>query len=131
MKEMIYFVYNYIQQKEKIDKDCEPGSSSPEHSRAGTSTGSGDSLVSSPASLASVLSPGARSSVSDSSLASPYGLLQMVNTSAKITRHHTDQEMNGRYRLTLAVIFRLQGQSGPGPQLRRQPRHRGYTMTPR
>ena len=125
MKEMIYFVYNYIQQKEKIDKDCEPGSSSPEHSRAGTSTGSGDSLVSSPASLASVLSPGARSSVSDSSLASPYGLLQMVNTSAKITRHHVDQE------ITLAVIFRLQGQSGPGPQLRRQPRHRGYTMTPR
>ena len=89
MKEMIYFVYNYIQQKEKIDKDCEPGS--PEHSRAGTSTGSGDSLVSSPASLASVLSPGSRSSVSDSSLASPYGLLQMVNTSsAKITR---DQEI--------------------------------------
>ena len=91
MKEMIYFVYNYIHQKEKIDKDCEPSSS--EHSRAGTSSGSGDSLVSSPASLASVLSPGARSSVSDSSLASPYGLLQMVNTSAEITRHHVDKEM--------------------------------------
>ena len=75
MKEMIYFVYNYIQQKEKIDK-AEPGaplesaSSSPEQVK--------DSLVSSP-SLA--LSPGSRSS-SDTSV-SPYGLLQMVNTSCK------------------------------------------------
>ena len=76
MKEMIYFVYNYIQQKEKIVQDAEP-SDSPDHSRAGTSTGSGDSLVSSPSSLA-------RSSVSEASLTSPYGLLQMVNTSAEI-----------------------------------------------
>ena len=120
MKEMIYFVYNYIHQKEKIDKDCEPGSS--EHSRAGTSTGSGDSLVSSPASLA-------RSSVSDSSLASPYGLLQMVNTSAKITRH-SDQERANRY-TEYTVRFRRRGLRDPGPRLRRQPRHRGFTMTPR
>ena len=85
LKEMIYFMYNYVQQKEKIDKDqsmeLESDSSSPDRG-CKTSTGGSDasSLVSSN-SPSSLQSPGSRSSLSDNSGVSPYGLLQMVNTS--------------------------------------------------
>ena len=82
---MIYFMYNYVQQKEKIDKDqsmeLESDSSSPDRG-CKTSTGGSEasSLVSSN-SPSSLQSPGSRSSLSDNSGVSPYGLLQMVNTS--------------------------------------------------
>ena len=78
LKEMIYFMYNYVQQKEKIEKqhdastDGSDTSSSEKTSKAGNSS----SLMSSPGSLQS---PGSRSSLSDTSGSSPYGLLQMVN----------------------------------------------------
>ena len=61
MKEMIYFVYNYIQQKERLDKEEDKQ----------------------PASLGSLgQSPGtsSRDTSSSSLAASPYGLLQMVRS---------------------------------------------------
>ena len=79
---MIYFMYNIVQQKEKIDKQSdrsESDTSSPDRaSSGGGSSSKVDSLVSSPGSLG-VVSPGSRSSFSDNSVVSPYGLLQMVN----------------------------------------------------
>ena len=65
MKEMIYFVYNYIQQKERLDKEEDKQEAA------------------SPASLGSLgQSPGtsSRDTSSSSLAASPYGLLQMVRS---------------------------------------------------
>ena len=76
LKEMITFMYNYVQQKEKLDKDHqESDSSSPERSSKNQANSSCESHLSSP----SLVSP--RSNLSDSSLASHYGLLQMVSLS--------------------------------------------------
>ena len=74
LKEMITFMYNYVQQKEKLDKDqLESDSSSPERSSKNLANSSSESHLSSP----SLVSP--RSNLSDSSLVSHYGLLQMVS----------------------------------------------------
>ena len=89
-KEMIYFMYNIVQQKEKIEKQSdrsESDTSSPDRSSGGSSS-KVDSLVSSPGSLG-VVSPGSRSSFSDNSVVSPYGLLQMVNRHFLSTTTHS------------------------------------------
>ena len=80
LKEMIYFMYNYVQQKEKIEKqhDANTDGSDSSSSEKASKTGNSSSLMSSPGSLQS---PGSRSSLSDTSSSSPYGLLQMVDYS--------------------------------------------------
>ena len=76
LKEMITFMYNYVQQKEKLDKDqLESDSSSPDRSCKNQANSSCESQLSSPG----LVSP--RSNLSDASLASHYGLLQMVRIS--------------------------------------------------
>jgi hypothetical protein len=73
LKEMIYIMYNYVSQKESLEKaQNESDTSSCERSPKNLNSSS-ESHLSSP----SMVSP--RSNYSENSMVSPYGLLQMVN----------------------------------------------------
>ena len=72
MKEMIYFVYNYIQQKERLDKE--------EDKQEAASPASPASL----GSLGQSPGPSSRDTSSSSLAASPYGLLQMVSSTIDV-----------------------------------------------
>lgn len=74
LKEMIYIMYNYVSQKESLEKaQPESDTSSCERSPKNLNSSS-ESHLSSPS------MPSPRSNYSESSMVSPYGLLQMVNT---------------------------------------------------
>ena len=133
-KEMIYFMYNIVQQKEKIEKQSdrsESDTSSPDRSSGGSSS-KVDSLVSSPGSLG-VVSPGSRSSFSDNSVVSPYGLLQMVNRHFLSTTTHSlptsisTLHLRCRIEKIILFIFRPRDQEGPR-QLHHHPRLRSCWM---
>ena len=92
LKEMITFMYNYVQQKEKLDKDqLESDSSSPERSSKHGANSSCESHLSSPSLL------------SDSSLASHYGLLQMVSKQCTVYVQCTV------YRVAIEDIYHYNG----------------------